>query len=152
MAIGDYQFILFPIGNVPNISEEGIEFVGENKFNFYQAVDILRKSVHIQNDSTLKSWNTFDDECYFLYFDGKYKVEIELNTGNFTEEAEDISIRTNIYRDEGSVTEALRICQVLCGALNIKCWNMKLREIIDLQNGSSVTNTINHYSLLRNKS
>ncbi|MCY9670560.1 hypothetical protein M5X11_37705 [Paenibacillus alginolyticus] len=152
MAIGDYQFILFPMGNVPNFSEDGIEFVGQNKFSLYQAVDVLEKSAHIKNDSTLKSWNSFDDECYFLYYDGKYKVEIELNTGRVTEEAEDISIRTNIYRDEGSVIEALRICQVLCDSLNLKCWNMKLREIIDLHNASSVADTINHYRKLRNKS
>jgi hypothetical protein len=38
--------------------------------------------------SLLKSWDTFEDECYFLYDDGTYKVEIELNTGTKTENAD----------------------------------------------------------------
>ncbi|KRF20197.1 hypothetical protein [Paenibacillus sp. Soil787] len=152
MAIWDYQFILFPLGNVPSLSDNVIEFVGFNKFSFYQAVDVLNKSANIKNDPSLKSWKSFDDECYFLYFDGKHKVEVELNAGSATEEAEEISIRTNIYQDEGSVIVALQICQLLCASLNLGCWNMKLREIIDLQDVSNGTATINHYSQLRNKS
>jgi hypothetical protein len=117
----------------------------------HQAVDVLKKSDHIQNDSTLKSLNFFDDECYFLYFNGRYKIEIELNTGQATEEAEEISIRTNIFRDDGSVVKALRICQDLCDSLNLECWNMKLRKIIDLHNASSVAETVNQYNQLRSK-
>ncbi|KQL50034.1 hypothetical protein AN963_10305 [Brevibacillus choshinensis] len=152
MAMGEYQFILFPTGNIPSISEDGIEFVGDNKYNFHHAVEVLQMSPHIKNDPTSKSWKTFDDECYFLYFDGKYKVEIELNSGSISEEADDISIRTKIYRDEGNVIEALRICQVLCDSLNLKCWDIKLRKIIDLDNVSNVAATIDQYSKLRNKS
>ena len=43
IAIWDYQFILFPLGNVPSLSENVIEFVGLNKFSFYQAVDVLKQ-------------------------------------------------------------------------------------------------------------
>ena len=54
IAIWDYQFILFPLGNVPSLSENVIEFVGLNKFSFYQAVDVLNKLANIKNDPTLK--------------------------------------------------------------------------------------------------
>jgi len=151
MAIGDYQFILFPSGNVPKISEEEIEFTGQYKFNFRQAKKVLEGLPNVKNDPTLKAWNTFDDECYFLFYDGRNKVEIELNTGTAAQEAEEISIRTYIFRDEGSVLDAIRISQVLCDSLELKCWNIKLREVINFHNASNVATTIKHYNQLRNK-
>jgi hypothetical protein len=151
MAIGDYQFILYPIGNSPNLTEDGMEFVGPNYFYFVQAVKELEKLRYIKNDPTLKSWNSFNDACYFLYNDGKYKVEIELNTGTEAEKAEMISVRTNIYKEEGNATEALRICRMLCDSLNLCCWSMKLRKIVDLNDVQDVIATINHFNNLRNK-
>jgi hypothetical protein len=151
MAIWDYQFVLFPIGNAPNFTDSGIEFIGQNKFDFLQAVELLEKSACIKNDPSLKSWNSFDDECYFLYNDGNYKVEIELNTGSVSEKAEEISVRTNVYKEEGSVSEALRICRMLCDSLKLCCWNMRLRKILDLHNAYDVTSTIDHFNTLRKK-
>lgn len=90
MAIGDYQFILFPFGNEPT-------------------------------------------------------------TGTESEKAEEISVRTNVYNGEGSVTEALRICRLLCASLNLNCWSMKLRKLVDLNNEDDVKSTINHFNKLRNK-
>jgi hypothetical protein len=150
-AIWDYQFILFPIGNVPTLTEDGMEFVGQNNFVFVQAVELLENSAFIKNDPTLKSWNSFNDACYFLFYDGMYKVEIELNTGTEAEKAEEISVRTNIYKDEGSVTEALRICRMLCDSLSLNCWSMKLRKIVDLNDIHDVEFTINQFNELRNK-
>lgn len=150
-AIWDYQFILFPIGNVPNLTEDGMEFVGQNNFDFVQAVKLLESSAYIKNDPTLKSWNTFNDACYFLFNNGTYKVEIELNTGTVAEKAEELSVRTNIYKAEGSVTEALQICKTLCDSLSLNCWSMKLRKIIDLNDANDVISIVNHFNELRNK-
>lgn len=151
MAIGDYQFILFPFGNEPTVTEDGMEFVGQNNFDFVQTVELLKNSTYIKNEPTLKSWNSFNDACYFLYDDGIYKVEIELNTGTESEKAEEISVRTNVYKEEGSVTEALRICKLLCVSLNLNCWSMKLRKLVDFNNEDDVKSTINHFNKLRNK-
>lgn len=148
-AIWDYQFILFPIGNEPTLTKDGMEFVGQNNFDFVQAVELLENSTCIKNDPTLKSWNSFNDACYFLYNDEKYKVEIELNTGTEAEKAEEISVRTNIYKEEGSITEALRICRMLCDSLSLYCWSMKLRKIVDLNDEDDVKSTINHFNELR---
>ncbi|MCM3629084.1 hypothetical protein M3194_17190 [Paenibacillus glycanilyticus] len=120
-----------------------MEFVGPYNFNFVQAVKELKKIDNIKNDPTLKSWNSFDDACYFLYNDGQYKVEIELNVGTLSEKAEMISVITNYYKIEGSVTEAIHICKVLCNSLNLDCWSMKLRKIVDLNDAQDVEREYN---------
>jgi hypothetical protein len=76
VGLGDYQFILFPKGNVPELTEDGMQFVGPNYFDFAEASKLLGNSENIKNDPTIKSWNSFDDACYFLYDNGKYKVEL----------------------------------------------------------------------------
>ncbi|ACT03550.1 MULTISPECIES: hypothetical protein [Paenibacillus] len=152
MGLGDYQFILYPIGNSSMLTEEGMEFIGPYYFNFVQAVNELKKIDKIKNDPTLKSWNSFDDACYFLYNDEQYKVEIELNAGTVSEQAEMISVRTNYYKEEGSITEALHICRELCNSLNLSCWSMKLRRIIDLNEVQDVETIISNFNKLRNKS
>lgn len=152
MGLGDYQFILYPIGNSPRLAEEGMEFVGPYYFNFVQAVKELEKLDNIKNDPTLKSWNSFDDACYFLYNDGQYNVEIELNVGTVSEQSETISVRTNYYKLEGSVNAALHICSALCDSLSLCCWSMKLRKIVDLDDVQDVKATINNFNKLRSKS
>ncbi|OAS17410.1 hypothetical protein [Paenibacillus oryzisoli] len=152
MGLGDYQFILYPFGNEPNMTEDEIEFVGFNNFDFAQAVEELQNSIYIINDPSSKSYFSFDNECYFIYNDGTYKVEIELNSGTLAEKAEDISVRTNIYKEEGNITEALRICRLLCDSLNLCCWSMKLRRTIDLNNVNDVVNVVSHYNKLSNRS
>lgn len=151
MGLGDYQFILFPTGNQHELTEDGMEFVGPNRFDFAQAVEILEKLDYIKNDPSSKSWNSFDDSCYYHYYDGKFKIEIVLNSGTEAASAEEISIRTNFYKDEGNINETLCICKVLCDSLNLRCWGMKLRKIIDLNDGQKVLEIINHFNSFRNK-
>ncbi|MCM3631071.1 hypothetical protein M3194_27535 [Paenibacillus glycanilyticus] len=152
MGLGDYQFILYPKGNSAMLTEEGMEFVGPYFFNFVQAVNELKKIDNIKNDPTLKSWNSFDDACYFQYNDEQYKVEIELNVGTVSEQAEMISVRTNYYKKEGSISEVLHICRELCNSLNLSCWSMKLRKIVYLNDAQDVETIISNFNKLRNKS
>ncbi len=150
MSFLDYQLILFPKGNKSELTEDGMDFVGPYFFDFDQAVDNLIRIDNIKNNNSSKSWNSFDDECYFLFDDGKYKVEIELNSGTKAEKADLISLRTNIYKDEGSIDEALKISMILSDSLNLSCWNMKLRSLINLNDIKDVEITRSHFKSLKN--
>jgi hypothetical protein len=150
LAIWDYQMILFPKGNKAKLTEDGMDFVGPYFFNFDQAVDTLVRIDNIKTNSSSKSWSSFDEECYFLYDNGKHKVEIELNTGTKSEKADLISLRTNIYKGEGNISEFLKICRILAESLNLTCWNMNLRSIVNLNDIKDVEKTINHFKKLKN--
>ncbi|RAV09191.1 hypothetical protein [Paenibacillus contaminans] len=128
-----------------------MEFVGPYSFEFNQAVEVLENSDYVKNTPTLKAWNPFSDTCYFLYDDGKYRVEIELNSGTKADKAEEVSVRTNIFKEEGNITKALHLCRILCGSLSLNCWNMKLRRLIDLNDMQDLTDTISHFNRLKNK-
>ena len=151
MAIWDYQLILFPKGNVAELTEGWMDFTGPFFFDFDKAVKILEMMDEVKNDNSSKSWDTFETECYYLYDDGTYKVEIELNTGTKTENADIISIRTNFFKNEGSIVDALKICKILSESLNLSCWNIKLGKSVDLNNKQDVEITINHFEKLRSK-
>ncbi|MDF2700987.1 MAG: hypothetical protein K0Q49_2551, partial [Haloplasmataceae bacterium] len=96
-------------------------------------------------------WYSFDDECYFVYDNGKSKIEIELNSGTKDEKADIISLRTNIFNEDGSIGDMLKIGRILSESLNLSCWNMKLRNLIEIKNDHDVEITINHFYSLRNK-
>ncbi|MGG3563093.1 hypothetical protein ABES03_15990 [Neobacillus rhizosphaerae] len=151
MAIWDYQLILFPKGNIAELTEEGMDFIGPYFFEFNQAINILERIDEVKGDKSLKSWDSFDDECYFLYDDGTYKVEIELNTGTKSQNADCISIRTNIDKGDGCIVKALKICNILSESLNLSCWNMKLGGLIELNNNQDVKKTINHFNKLKSR-
>jgi hypothetical protein len=151
MAVSEYQLILFPMGNMPKLTEEGMDFVGPNHFDFALAVNILTTMDDIKNNNTAKSWYSFDDECYFVYDNGKSKIEIELNSGTKNEKADIISLRTNIFNEDGSIGDMLKIGRILSESLNLSCWNMKLRNLIEIKNDHDVEITINHFYSLRNK-
>jgi hypothetical protein len=151
MAVSEYQLILFPMGNMPKLTEEGMDFVGPNHFDFALAVNILTTMDDIKNNNTAKSWYSFDDECYFVYDNGKSKIEIELNSGTKDEKADIISLRTNIFNEDGSIGDMLKIGRILSESLNLSCWNMKLRNLIEIKNDHDVEITINHFYSLRNK-
>jgi hypothetical protein len=151
MAVSEYQLILFPMGNMPKLTEEGMDFVGPNHFDFALAVNILTTMDDIKNNNTAKSWYSFDDECYFVYDNGKSKIEIELNSSTKDEKADIISLRTNIFNEDGSIGDMLKIGRILSESLNLSCWNMKLRNLIEIKNDHDVEITINHFYSLRKK-
>jgi hypothetical protein len=151
MAVSEYQLILFPTGNIPKLTEEGMDFDGPNHFEFTLAANILTSMDHIKNNNAAKSWYSFDDECYFEFDNGKHKVEIELNSGTKDEKADLISLRTNIFNEEGSIEDMLKIGRILSVSLNLSCWNMKLRNLMNINDEHDVEITINHFNTLRNK-
>jgi hypothetical protein len=151
MSVSEYQLILFPTGNMPKLTEEGMDFDGPNNFDFTQAVKILTSMDHIKNNNTAKSWYSLDDECYFVYDNGKSKIEIELNAGTKDEKADLISLRTNIFNEDGSIVDALKIGRILSESLSLSCWNMKLRNLLEINDDQDVEITINHFYSLRNK-
>lgn len=75
MAIWDYQVLLFPRDHKPTLTEEGIDFIGSSHFQFQDAVEVLLKNKFITRYTPENKWPSFDDECYFLFDDGKSKVE-----------------------------------------------------------------------------
>lgn len=151
MGLGDYRFILFPIGKVPELDDGMVEFIGPNNFDFAHAVNILEKNRFIKNDTSSKSWYSFDDACYFRYDDGTYKIDILLNTGTKTDKAEEISVRTNFLNGEGNISEALHICKMLCDSLSLICWSMKLCKIVDLNDIQDLEHIKTHFKKLQNK-
>ncbi|KRE47963.1 hypothetical protein [Paenibacillus sp. Soil724D2] len=150
MGLGDYQLILYPAGNMPELTDMGMDFVGPFNFDFNDAVQILKSVDCLRNYSPQAKWPSFDDACYYLYDNGKSKVEIELNAGTVAEKAEIISLRTNIYKDEGSIVDAFEICKLLSKNLNLHCWDVKLKYLIrfdtDIEDKS-----VNHFYALRNR-
>jgi hypothetical protein len=42
----------------------------------------------VRNYSPQDKWPSFDNACYYLFDNGKSKVEIELNTGTVAEKVE----------------------------------------------------------------
>ncbi|WP_173191669.1 hypothetical protein [Paenibacillus alginolyticus] len=100
MGLGDYQLILSPAGNLPELNDMGMDFMGPCNFDFIYAVQILESVDCLRNYSPQAKWPSFEDACYYLYDNGKSKVEIELNAGTVAEKAEIISLRTNIWITE----------------------------------------------------
>lgn len=150
MGLGDYQLILYPAGNMPELTDMGMDFVGPFYFDFNYTVQILESMEWVRNYLPQAKWPSFDDACYYLYDNGKSKVEIELNAGTVAEKAEIISLRTNIYKDEGSIVDAFEICRVLSKKLNLYCWDMKLKYLIRFDTGNE-NKSVNHFYALRNR-
>lgn len=67
MGLGDYQLILYPAGNMPELTDMGMDFVGPFNFNFNEAVQILKSVDCLRNYSPQTKWPSFDDACYYLY-------------------------------------------------------------------------------------
>ncbi|MGO4543061.1 hypothetical protein [Paenibacillus sp. 2TAB19] len=131
MAIWDYQLILFPIGNISELTDDGMDFIGPHTFSFHSAITVIRTIDFVKNYSPENKWPSFDDACYYCFNDEQSIVEIEINSGIHEEEAEIISIRTNIYRDEGNIEKAIEICKKLCKELNLLIWDMKMKRQIE---------------------
>ncbi|MBD3922922.1 hypothetical protein H8B09_29715 [Paenibacillus sp. PR3] len=151
MAILDYQLILFPKGNKPELTENGMDFIGPNNFNFNKAVSVIRSIEFVKNYSPESKWPSFDDICYYCFDNGKSIVEIQINSGVQEEKAELISIRTNIFKDTGSIEIAIEICKKLCEDLDLLIWDMKLKDLINIEDKISIMKTLKRFKLLRAK-
>ncbi|MCL6604592.1 MAG: hypothetical protein K6T94_17145 [Paenibacillus sp.] len=145
MAAGFYQFYLFPSENRVLLSDEFIEFIGDEYVPFDSFVSELLSIEHIIKYSPKDKWPSFDDECYYCYDDGMNMIEMELNAGTKEEKITEISVRTSLYKSYGNISITIDFCREICNRSNLKAWDMKLKHVIDFNNQKHIKSVINKF-------
>ncbi|WP_172198757.1 hypothetical protein [Saccharibacillus qingshengii] len=152
MAVWDYQVILYPQDNKAIMTEEGIDFVGIHEFSFDQIVEQLVSTGKVKKGSVQRQWNSFAEDCYYIYKDRTNLIEIEINDGVKEEQVRTLSLRTNIYKPEGDIKSLITLAKMLSIELALSIWDMRLKSIVDKEDEESLQRTIQNYNSYKQRS